>query len=528
MENDLTIRDYAAAFRRRIWILTVAIAIGSPLSLGVAYLLPPVYRSTATILVESQQIPSDLARSTVTAGVGERLQQIEQRLMTRENLLRVMEQFNVYAHRRDLTLTEKIEMMRESTQIENIAIDSSRRRGEMANVTAFTISFEADRADVAAKVTNEFVSIVIDQNVRGRNERASETNSFFQKEVVRLAGELLTLEAEITEYKRENADSLPESLEFRRTELAGLDARMFDRERRLIELEETKRGLERASITGEGAAITERLSEEEKQLKALEANYMQQKAVYAESHPSMRTMAARIERLRQSINPSAGGDTSVSLREELIRQQIDVIGSQLAHLAEQRAADEARKAALETSIANTPQVEMVLNELRRRHSHLQTQYQQTVLKQGEAETGEKLEINRQAERFEIIEQALVPEEPEAPNRPLIAFGGIFSSLALGLGLMTLAEMLNNVIRTPRDLERALKLHPVVTIPYVSTAAETRMRRLRIVGSAVALLVIVPSGLYAVDQYYLPLPLLAEGLLQEMGLDWVLVLISQRF
>jgi cobalamin biosynthesis protein CobD/CbiB len=94
--------------------------------------------------------------------------------------------------------------------------------------------------------------------------------------------------------------------------------------------------------------------------------------------------------------------------------------------------------------------------------------------------------------------------------------------------MTLAEMLNNVIRTPRDLERALKLHPVVTIPYVSTAAETRMRRLRIVGSAVALLVIVPSGLYAVDQYYLPLPLLAEGLLQEMGLDWVLVLISQRF
>ena len=118
MEQGLTIADYPGVFRRRAWILALAIVIGSSLALGIAYLLPPVYRSTATILVESQQIPSDLARSTVTSSASERLHLIEQRLMTRANLLEIIKRVDLYADRPDLTLTEKVEKMREDTLIE--------------------------------------------------------------------------------------------------------------------------------------------------------------------------------------------------------------------------------------------------------------------------------------------------------------------------------------------------------------------------------------------------------------------------
>ena len=90
MEQGLTIIDHLGAFRRRAWILALTIVIGSSLAFSIAYLLPPVYRSTAKILVESQQIPSDLARSTVTSSTSERLHLIQQRLMTRDNLLEII------------------------------------------------------------------------------------------------------------------------------------------------------------------------------------------------------------------------------------------------------------------------------------------------------------------------------------------------------------------------------------------------------------------------------------------------------
>jgi hypothetical protein len=242
----------------------------------------------------------------------------------------------------------------------------------------------------------------------------------------------------------------------------------------------------------------------------------------------MLRLAARIKLLRQSINPAADGEGSGSFRETEITQKIRQIDTQLALHNKQRVVDEARKAALEASLAKTPGVEMALNALGRRHSELQVQYEQAVFKQAEAEIGEKLEINRQAERFEIIEQARVPDEPDAPNRTLIAIGGTFGSVALGVALMVLAETLSASIHTPRDLERQLDLRPVVTVPYIRTAADIHRRRLRLTGIVLAVFVIVPGGLYLIDQHYLPLPLIAERLIDDLGLDEVVRLIERRF
>ena len=530
MEQGLTIADYPGVFRRRAWILALAIVIGSSLALGIAYLLPPVYRSTATILVESQQIPSDLARSTVTSSASERLHLIEQRLMTRANLLEIIKRVDLYADRPDLTLTEKVEKMREDTLIEGARnpFISTRASRNMLTVSTFTITFKADRARQAAKVANEFVTMVIERNLQSRSARASETNDFFKQEVERLAVELLAIEGQINSYKRENDAALPDSLEFRRAEFADLDERMFEREQRRFALEESRRTLEQALITGEGTPVERQLTDDENQLRNLERTYAEHSAIYAESHPVMRRMAARIKVLRQSINPASAGGDSASFRETEITQKIKLIDTQLTLHTQQRSVDEARKAWLETSIAKTPDVEMGLNTLNRRHSDLQIQYQQAVFKQVEAETGEKLEINRQAESFEIIEQARVPDEPDAPNRPLIAVGGSFGSAVLALALVVLAETLGSAIHTPRDLERRLELRPVVTIPYIWTAAEIRRRRLRIAGVVLAVLVIVPGGLFAIDKYYLPLPLVVERLLDRTGLDEILQLFVRRF
>src|SRR5262245_47018079 len=63
--------------RRRTLILTVTAALFMA-SAAFAFLLPPSYRSTATILIEEQEIPPDIVRSAITSYADQRIETIKQ------------------------------------------------------------------------------------------------------------------------------------------------------------------------------------------------------------------------------------------------------------------------------------------------------------------------------------------------------------------------------------------------------------------------------------------------------------------
>ena len=69
-----------------------------------------------------------------------------------------------------------------------------------------------------------------------------------------------------------------------------------------------------------------------------------------------------------------------------------------------------------------------------------------------------------------------PGEPVRPNRKRIASTGVFGGVAAGVGLVMLMEMLDKSIRDTSDLERRLRIRPIVAIPYVTIADETRRRK----------------------------------------------------
>ncbi len=75
------------------------VALGGGIGITLAIVLPPVYRAEALLIVESQQIPDELAATTVQNETTEQLQIIQQRILTRDSLLEMANRLNVYAAR---------------------------------------------------------------------------------------------------------------------------------------------------------------------------------------------------------------------------------------------------------------------------------------------------------------------------------------------------------------------------------------------------------------------------------------------
>ncbi|MEM6933023.1 MAG: hypothetical protein AAF526_05475, partial [Pseudomonadota bacterium] len=379
---------------------------------------------------------------------------------------------------------------------------------------------------------NEFVTTVLDQNLRARTERASETLTFFEQEEERISGALNALEVEITSYKSENELALPQNLDFNRTEVARMATTDLEIDRKLLELEEQRAGLESTlKQLAASSTSTEALSPEEQQLRQLENLLVQKRAVFAESHREIRTLKAQISAIEASlpqISTEDGETTDVrGLQKATIERQLSLLDTQITLLRDQKDGLQKRTVQLKSSIQQTPNVEMTLGAYYREREDLQTQLANVVKKRAEAQTGEKLELNQQAERFEVIENALVPDNPISPNRKKIVAFGSAASLGLAAAIAFLIELLNPAIRTAHQLERKLDLRPVVTIPYIQTRSERRRKRALLIAILLFVGVGIPAVLAAIDQYYLPLELLGVKIAERTGLDEVIRILEQR-
>ena len=113
-DKPLIIEDLGAILRRRKLHLAIPAAVILLLSGALAYILPPLYLSTATILIEQQEIPQDLVASMVTGYAAERIEMVRNRVMTRDNLWAIAEKFDLYPDKRTIENKQDIIMqMRE-------------------------------------------------------------------------------------------------------------------------------------------------------------------------------------------------------------------------------------------------------------------------------------------------------------------------------------------------------------------------------------------------------------------------------
>lgn len=506
---------YFSIFLRRLpYFLTIALII-SAVSVIVAFTLPPAYVSRMQLIVESPQIPGELAAPTSATPAQEQLQVVEQRLLTRANLLDIANRLQVLGDQTGMNPDQIVQAMRART-----VVDTSSGKNE---ASLMVVSFEAGSGEKAASVLNAYLTLIQQEDIESRTGRAAQTLEFFQQEVDRLSAELAERSADILAFKTANSDALPDSLDYRLGQQTLLQERLGQMERDIFNLTSQRlRLVEVFNTTGQVVeSRIEALTPEQRQLEELRVQLNDALAVYSAENPRVKMLQARISQVEAIVRaqPVDPPEDTTQTGNSMLDFQLAEIDTRLASLQDQKTTVDKSLEKLEATIKRTPANAIRLDELTLNYQNIQLQYNSAVDRLAKASAGERIEFMARGQKISVIEPPATPNQPTKPNRLLIAGGGSAFGILAGLGLVLLLEVLNRSVRRPEDLVRALGVSPIATIPYVQTRGEVFARRGRKLMLTIVILVGVPAIIYAIHTFYQPLDLIAEQIMNKIGVRW---------
>ena len=264
-----------------------------------AYLLPRVYRASAKIFLEAPQISTSLARSTVATNPVEQLQIIQQKITTSDNLLALAEKLDVYGGKSQTYPEPRLSKTCGRVRLSNNYSWTCRGRAEVQPFS--TCRSMRTSQNLAARVVNELVALILSKNVRLRTDRAENTTEFFNNEVVRLGSELKRLEADILKFKTEHKDALPDGLDFRRNKQNALQERLLLLEREEAQLRSRRNNLVQMYDSTGQVAGSAPVTPEQQMLQDLNRALSEQLAIFSETSPNVLALRARIASLQDGL-----------------------------------------------------------------------------------------------------------------------------------------------------------------------------------------------------------------------------------
>ncbi len=528
-----TVTEYVALLRRRRRLIVATGALLLVVSAALAFLWPAVYRSTATILIEEQEIPPDLVRSAIATYVDQRIETIKQQVLSRSTLWRMVDQYDLYKSLRRRSSTEEVlERFTKDIQIEvmNVKVIDKRSQNPTQATIAFTLAYDGEAPDVAQKVANELTSLFLNENLKTRERHAHETTSFLKQESENLVRHIQEVEGRIAKVKQRADGALPELMQLNMALMNQAQRELIDADRDIRSLRERKTYLEGELATLKPhtpiiSASGERLLDVDERLKALRAQYASLAAYVKPDHPDMIKMTQELSSLEKETGASDGRDelskrlmaerallddlrgrmhaahpdviraqeVVASLERELQtatdRAAVPVnikpenpayinIDSQLASTTASLQALEAARVELKRRMADyakrlesTPTVEPEYLDLIRDRENSVRKHQEIASRMMEAQVSAELEVQRKGERFSLINPPELPEKPSQPNRPAILLLGAMFAIFGGVGLGVVADNVDGKIYTRDQLSHAMRNVPIVAVPYLPSDRE---------------------------------------------------------
>ncbi|UCH21532.1 MAG: chain-length determining protein [Deltaproteobacteria bacterium] len=519
----MTLNDYVLILKRRKWSLILPALIIFAISAMIAVALPPVYKSTSTILIEEQEIPADFVMATVTSFVEQRLQSIHQRIMSTTRLIDIINRFNLYSDLKGkLTSEQIVEKMRKSIKLETISAEVvDRRTGRPSAATvAFTLTYEGKGIpDKVQRVANVLASLFLEENLRVRERQTKETSQFLEDEMKKLKAQLDDIEGKIATYKAMHINELPEVFQVNMQSLNNTE-RNIERLNQQLQSFKEREGYLQTQL----ASITplEKMTEDKRRLRALRVQLANLETRFTDEYPDVIKTKEEIEKLEKRIKDfdktteSTGSlpdnPAYITLASQLASTQaeLDSVKKQIINLSTK--ADEYRR-----RIEATPKVEETYKALAIERNNTQAKYDDLVRKFMEAKVAHGLEKEQKGERFTIIDPARLPEKPYKPNRLAIMMIGLVLGVAAGVAVASIKEFTDSSVRSS-DMLSAVTSFPVLAgIPEITTPKDIRRKKVIQGLQITGFIIVVVGGLFIFHYLIMDLNIFWAKLMRRLAL-----------
>jgi uncharacterized protein involved in exopolysaccharide biosynthesis len=442
----------AILWQRKLIVIGSFLAL-TLLSVIAAFYLPTIYRSEATLLVQSQELPRDIVDAPSTEIIDRRIARIRERVLSRGDLIGLIEQYDLYPdERRSNPMSTVIEKMRTSAAVG--ALEGAKGEDKGSNTIAFNMAFDYSDPGKAQAVLQSLVNRFLQMDTADVEDQASLTVRFLQDQASKLQTQIAQIEGQITSMKAANGATLTNSGMMSMPDTgsyAGQIAALEAQNRQLM------------AQARRPAAANPMLIEAEGALAAAQARY-------SDSHPDVQAARERLATVRGMVQ--AGG---VSSEMQIAQDQIAANNAAIAALSRSRSEAAARMQVQAANQARTPVILEQAMQMENRASALREQYREVANNLLRAQNSERLASEQRSERLALVEPPSLPDTPESPNRPLLIALGAGLGLGLGFLLALALELLARPLRSPAQIEN-MGLPVLGVVPTIRDQVKGHKRR----------------------------------------------------
>lgn len=513
----LDIEDYIDILRRhRSWILGPSF-IGIVAGVVTAFLWPNSYLAWGMIRVVPPQVSSKLIRNGVSDEMASKISSTYQNIVSRPNLLNLIQTYNLYPDdRKRLPTEDVIENMRKDISLGQIESMTRGIGGTRNNVNAFRVGFSYSDRRLAQKVTIDLMSRFIDESIKARSNQFLMTTEFYKDKFDAAKRDLEEIDGKISAFRTSNMGTLPEQEQMALSRITALESSAqsvnsdisrahqdkLQLESQLRDLRDQAQQLSQPvpESVVPGTARNDRLVEVNRDIERLEAQIAALKERYKENHPDVQTalayLQAKTRQRDQILRESEGAklDTSTAKPRMVIppanAAKLRDVNSAIAktqtalqskdmeiedlnrQLADFRGRIRSAQARLESSPASNQEYVQLMRD----RTLAAERYDDLNKKMEESALATDIETRKQGEMLEVLEQPAIPEEPYAPKRPLIVGIGAILGIGLGFSLAGARELKDTSLKNLKDVRAYTRLTVLGSIPLLENDFVVRRRR----------------------------------------------------
>ncbi|MBI5237000.1 MAG: chain-length determining protein [Deltaproteobacteria bacterium] len=484
--------------RRRRGFIVSAFAIFL-LSVLITLVWKPVYRSTSTILIEEQEISKEYVMATVSSYAEERLQTINQRIMSGARLLEVINRFNLYADKRDRLTTEEIieNMRKKDIKFETITAEVvDRRTGRPTSATiAFTVSYEGKDPVVVQQVANVLASLYLEENIKVVGQQTAGARKFLEEEMKSVQSKMVELERKIAAYKEKNPHALPELLQFNLQILDWSEKNYEQLNDQLRTLREKESYLQTELAT----MAPDTMNQDKDRLKELRVKLVSLMTRYSDEYPDVIKTKAEIDALEKKLQSKGSKPVAVEEPDNpsyvALASQLASVQSEIKSAIRQIEGLDKKRDEYRRRLEISPRVEEGYKNLTVERNNIQAKYDDLMKKFMDAKVAAGLEEGQMGERFTLIDPARLPEKPVRPNRPVVLLIGLVLGIGAGIATASLQEAADFSARSSEDMKMNFSFPVLAEIPEIVTLEDELRRRKRlkviVVMTVLLLAILVP-------------------------------------